>query len=90
MKHQLKGGGFRKSGERKEADKEEEEKEEESEAQKKPLVDKAQRTICKSTCVGKERRRREGKRQKKEQESQGETTFGKIWKMALPSFDSDA
>ena len=53
-------------------------------------MDKAQRKICKSTCVGKERRRREGKRQKEEQESQGETTLGKIWKMALPSFDSDA
>ena len=79
-----------KKTERKEAEKEEEEEKEESEAQKKPLVDKAQRTICKSTCVGKERRRCEGKRLKVEQDSQGETTFGKIWKMALLSFDSDA
>ena len=31
-----------------------------------------------------------GKRQREKQESQGETTFEKIWKMALPSFDSDA
>ena len=53
MKHQLRGGGFRKKVERKEAEKEEEEKEE-SEAQKKPLVDKTQRTICKSTRAGKE------------------------------------
>ena len=38
-------------------------------AQKKPLVDKGQRTVYELTCVGKERRRCEGKRRKEEQES---------------------
>ena len=34
--------------------------------------------------------RGEGKMKKKEEESQGKTTSGKIWKMALPYFDSGA
>ena len=38
----------------------------------------------------KDRRRYEGKRQKEEQESQGETISGKIWKMALPFVNTDA
>ena len=38
-------------------EKEEEETEEKSEAQKKSVVDKAQRTICELPCVGKKRRR---------------------------------
>ena len=82
-KHQFKG-------ERKEVEKKEAEKEETSEAQKKPLVDKAQRTSLEFLCVGKERRRRKGERHKEEQESQDETSSGKIWKMALPSLDFDA
>ena len=65
-------------------------KEEKREAQKKPLVDKAQRTIGEPICVRKERRRCEGERDEEEQESQGETISGKIWKMALPSLDFDA
>ena len=76
--------------ERKEVEKEEKKKKKKSEEHKKSLVDKAQSTVCETDCVGKERGRSEGKRQKEEQESQGETTSGKIWKMALPSFDSDA
>ena len=40
---------------RKEVEKEEEEKEEKSEAQKKSLVDKAQRTICEFPCVRKKK-----------------------------------
>ena len=60
------------------------------EAQKKPLVEKAQRTIGDPICVGKKRRMCEGKRQKEEQGSQGEKSSGKIWKMALPSLDFDA
>ena len=46
-----------KKAKRKEVEKEEEEKEEKCEAQKKSLVDKAQRTICELPCVRKERRR---------------------------------
>ena len=53
-----------------------------NEAQKKPSVDKAQRTNYELVCVGKERRRCKGERQTEEQESQGETFSGKIWKMA--------
>ena len=41
------------------------------EAQKKPLVDKAQRTICEPICVGMERRRCEGERQKEDVKEKG-------------------
>ena len=51
---------------RKEVEKEEERKNEKSEAQKKSLVDKAQRTICELPSVGKERRRFGRKRQREE------------------------
>ena len=66
MKHQLKGGGFRKSGKEKKW-KRKKKKKKKSEAQKKSLVDKAQSTIGETKCVGKERRRGEIKR--------GETIF---------------
>ena len=71
-------------------EKEEEETEEKSEAQKRPLVDKAQRTIGEPVCAGKKRRRCARNRQEEEQESKGETISGKIWKVALPSLDFDA
>ena len=49
------GSGFRKA-KRKAVEKEDEEKEEKREAQKRSLVNKAQRTVCEFPRVGKERR----------------------------------
>ena len=71
-------------------EKKDEEKEEKNEVQKKHLVNKAQRTNLELLCVGKERTRFEGTRQKEEEESQGETICGKVWKMALSSLDFGA
>ena len=89
LKHQLKGGGFRKSGKER-SGRGRRRKRRKHQAQKKPLVDKAQRTIGGPLCVGKRRRTCGRKRQEEEQESQRETISGKIWKMALPSLDFDA
>ena len=49
-----------------------------------------QRTNFELLCVGNERRRCRGERQEDEQKSQGETSSGKVWKMALSSFDFGA
>ena len=76
--------------EREEVEKKEEEKEDKSEAQKMVLVDKAQRTNLELDCVGKERRRCKRERQEEERKSQSETSFGKVWEMALSSFDFSA
>ena len=64
QKHQLKGGGSRKSGKKRSG--KGRRKREKCEAQKKSVVDKAQRTICELPCVGKERRRFGEKRQREE------------------------
>ena len=70
--------------------KKEEETEDTDEAQKKRLVDKAQRTSLERPCVGKERRRCTGERQRGEQKSQGETSSGKSgrWLYFLLIFDA--
>ena len=82
LKHQLKDGGFGKSR-KKRSGRERRRKRGKSEALKKPLVDKAQRTLGELICVGKKRRKGVRKRQEEGQEFQGETISGKIWKMAL-------
>ena len=76
-KHQLKGGGFRKS-EKKRSGKERKKKKKETMMHKRSLW----------WANGKERRRIEEKAEREEQESQDETISGKIWKMALPSLVS--